>query len=322
MGVAIAFKKFAPHIASRKVLGASSGALASVCLVTNYPLDEAINGITKMSIHTRGLSLGPLDPRFNIFDIMRNDLSSLLHEDAHLMSSGKLFISLTKATTLENKVMSEFETKEELVDTLMASCFIPYFLGLIPPKVRGVSYLDGGITDNLPAHDEHTITVSPFAGIATIRPRPSNSKLPDIIYTPENAVRMVKTVFSPPPRDLANLCQEGFNDALNFIRKHDLFACDTCALLPHRPERTQCQRCKDLIGEARNASVTGEYLWSLEEAQLAENESIRENPFWNSIVMRTVKVLGAMACFPVDASLAVIRKTYRSWDDISDVFKK
>ena len=322
VGVAMAFKKFAPHISKRKVLGASSGALASMCLVTELPFDRAILGIAKMSIHCRSLALGPFDPRFNVYDIMRGELIASCREDAHLMSSKKLYISLTQVSTLENKVMSDFESREELVDALMASCFIPYFLGLIPPKIRGVSYIDGGITDNLPEHDENTITVSPFAGIATIRPRRSNTRLPDIIYTPENALRMVKTVFSPPPQALADLCQEGFNDALKFIMKHDLFACESCALLPRRPERNQCQKCRDLIIEAQSSKVTDDYLWSLKEAELAERRKIQESPFQNSILMRTVKVMGALAYYPLDASVAVVRKTYRSWDDILDLLKR
>ncbi|XP_018494493.1 patatin-like phospholipase domain-containing protein 2, partial [Galendromus occidentalis] len=255
VGVAIAFKKFAPHITSRKVLGASSGALASMCLVTNMPIDQIIKGIATMSTHCRSLALGPFDPRFSIFNIMKTALTENACEDAHQISTNKLFISLTRATTLENKMMSDFESREELIDVLLASCFIPYFLGLVPPTIRGVSYIDGGFTDNLPTHDENTITVSPFAGMATIRPRPSTSKLPDIIYTPENAIRMVKTVFSPPPKALAEVCQEGFKDALEFIREHDLFACESCALLPNKPETRSCRRCLDLISEAENAGV-------------------------------------------------------------------
>lgn len=322
VGVAIAFKKFAPHIASRKVLGASSGALASMCLVTNMPFDQAISGIAKMSIHCRSLTLGPFDPRFSIFDIMKGSLNEFTCEDAHLIGTNKLYISLTRAATLQNEIITDFESREELVDVLMASCFIPYFLGLIPPKVRGVTYIDGGFTDNLPTHDENTITVSPFAGMATIRPRPSNTKLPDIIYTPENAMRVVKTVFSPPPKALADLCQEGFNDALEFIWKHDLFACQSCATLPTRPTRNQCLRCLDLMSESKNARVTSEYLWPLEEAERAERENMQQNPFRNSIFMRTMRIFGAMASYPFDASVAVIQKTYHSWDEISDAIKR
>lgn len=42
---------------------------------------------------------------------------------------------------------------------------------MIPPKFRGVRYMDGGLSDNLLVLDEHTITVSPFCGESDICPR-------------------------------------------------------------------------------------------------------------------------------------------------------
>ena len=93
----------------------------------------------------------------------------------------------------------------------MASCFVPVFSGLIPPRYRGSRvigkkninlnnlmfllassqycflhmcnpslkisifisniYLDGGYSNNLPKLDKDTITVSPFSGCADICPQ-------------------------------------------------------------------------------------------------------------------------------------------------------
>ena len=63
---------------------------------------------------------------------------------------------------------------------LMCSCFIPFFSGMMPPKFRGVRFMDGGLSDNLLVLDEHTITVSPFCGESDICPR--DSETPRLIH--------------------------------------------------------------------------------------------------------------------------------------------
>lgn len=54
---------------------------------------------------------------------------------------------------------------------ILCSCWMPGFSGWVPPLFRGVRYLDGVLSDNLPLLDPHTITVSPFAGNVDICPR-------------------------------------------------------------------------------------------------------------------------------------------------------
>lgn len=76
-----------------------------------------------------------------------------------------------------NVIVSQFDTREELIQALLASSFIPIFSGLFPPKLKGVRYMDGGYSDNLPTLDENTITVSPFCGESDICPRDDSSQL-------------------------------------------------------------------------------------------------------------------------------------------------
>lgn len=59
----------------------------------------------------------------------------------------------------------------------MASAFVPFFSGFIPPKLGNVRYMDGGFSNNLPILDENTITVSPFCGESDICPRDSSVQL-------------------------------------------------------------------------------------------------------------------------------------------------
>ena len=78
---------------------------------------------------------------------------------------------------------------------LMCSCFIPFFSGMMPPKFRGVRFMDGGLSDNLLVLDEHTITVSPFCGESDICPR--DSETPRLIH-----VRISQNIKKASPKYL------------------------------------------------------------------------------------------------------------------------
>lgn len=101
----------------------------------------------------------------------------ILPDDAHIRVSGKLHISLTRVYDGKNVIVSQFDSREDLMQALLASAFVPVFSGLIPPKFKGVRYMDGGFSDNLPTLDENTITVSPFCGESDICPRDDSSQL-------------------------------------------------------------------------------------------------------------------------------------------------
>ena len=46
-------------------------------------------------------------------------------------------MSLTKVYDGKNMVVNQFDTREELIDVILASCFIPIFSGIVPPRYRG-----------------------------------------------------------------------------------------------------------------------------------------------------------------------------------------
>uniref|UniRef100_A0A914R5C1 PNPLA domain-containing protein n=1 Tax=Parascaris equorum TaxID=6256 RepID=A0A914R5C1_PAREQ len=93
--------------------------------------------------------------------IVRADLEMELPENAHILCSGRLRISLTRLSDMENAII--------------CSCFIPVYGGLRYPEFRGEIYIDGGATDNQPVTDEYTITVSPFSGANDICPSDADS---------------------------------------------------------------------------------------------------------------------------------------------------
>lgn len=60
--------------------------------------------------------LGPLSPSCKMVQMMRQFLYDVLPEDSYKAATGKLHVSLTRVTDGENVVVSEYRSKEELIE--------------------------------------------------------------------------------------------------------------------------------------------------------------------------------------------------------------
>ncbi|XP_050698649.1 1-acylglycerol-3-phosphate O-acyltransferase Pnpla3-like isoform X2 [Eriocheir sinensis] len=237
VGVAACLKKYAPNLLVNKISGASAGALAAVCLLCDSPLGIITSSVLKTATEARRCTLGPFSPTFNVEKLLREGLLSVLPDDAHKIVSGRLFISVTRVSDGKNILLSQFDTREELIHAILCSCWVPGFSGWVPPLCRGVRYLDGVLSDNLPHLDPHTITVSPFAGNVDICPRDKNAARgwaavnlanTSIELSKENLYRFARILFPPHPNVLSKMCQQGFNDALDFLQRNNLISCTRC----------------------------------------------------------------------------------------------
>nr|XP_003214822.1 PREDICTED: patatin-like phospholipase domain-containing protein 2 isoform X1 [Anolis carolinensis] len=232
IGVASCLQEHAPFLVAnaRTVYGASAGALTATALVTGACLGEAGANIIHVSKEARKRFLGPLHPSFNLVKIIRSCLYKTLPDNGHELASGRLGISLTRVSDGENVILSEFTSKEELIQACVCSTFIPVYCGLIPPSLQGVRYVDGGISDNLPQYElKNTITVSPFSGESDICPRDSSTNIHELRVTNtsiqfnlRNLYRLSKALFPPEPQVLQDMCKQGYKDALHFLRKNGL----------------------------------------------------------------------------------------------------
>uniref|UniRef100_A0A8C0GGD8 PNPLA domain-containing protein n=1 Tax=Chelonoidis abingdonii TaxID=106734 RepID=A0A8C0GGD8_CHEAB len=168
--------------------------------------------------------LGPLSPGCNMLRTIQKGLYKMLPENSHQVASGRLHISLTRVMDGQNVMVSEFSSKEDLIQALICSCFVPIYCGFIPPSFRGVRYVDGGFTNLQPCSDlEAVITVSPFTGELDICPR----DCPAIFYSfqifnssiqisVENLCRISYALF--PPSYLFFF--RGYQDAVLFLRRN------------------------------------------------------------------------------------------------------
>ncbi len=115
--------------------------------------------------------------------IVRDGIMSVMPHDAYRRASGRLFVSISEpvaatqwffGSPLRNRLVSVFHSNEDMMDALLASCYIPVYYET-PAVFRGAVVLDGGLTDNLPlspVHPDRTVTVSPnVLHNAHVRPR-------------------------------------------------------------------------------------------------------------------------------------------------------
>lgn len=179
--------------------------------------------ILRIANLARSFTLGPLDPRFNLQKCLEEVLRNHLPSDAHERATGRLFISVTRIHDKSNVILSEFRYREQLIQAILAGCFIPTYSGIIPVPFKGVRYIDGSVTNNQPVVDQHTIRVSPFSGEADICPRStpasSHANLVSMVVdvTEENLGRFFRVFIPQDPAAMIRLCQQGFDDALGYL---------------------------------------------------------------------------------------------------------
>ncbi|XP_014208809.1 patatin-like phospholipase domain-containing protein 2 isoform X2 [Copidosoma floridanum] len=326
VGVAVCFKQYAPHLLLDKISGASAGAIAACCLLCDLPIVEMTADVLKLAKEARKGSLGPFRPSFNVQDILLESFQKLMPEDVHTRVSGKLHISLTRVYDGKNVIVSQFNSRDDLVQALLASSFIPFFCGLLPPRFHGIRYMDGGFSDNLPTLDENTITISPFCGESDICPRDVSSQLfhvnlanTSIELSRQNMYRFARVLFPPNPEILSNMCKQGFDDALRFLTRNNLINCNRCLAVqstfvvsetiedPGSEYDPDCLECKMHRQEASVANLPETILMIFQEAIDSANKGIVNWLFKHKSV-RLLSLLSLPYTLPVDVVYVTFTK--------------
>ncbi|XP_056455603.1 patatin-like phospholipase domain-containing protein 2 isoform X1 [Gadus chalcogrammus] len=231
LGALSCILEHAPHLVRRasKIGGASSGCLVAASLVVGIPIETCCEYVMSMALAARRHQLSVLHPAFSLLGGVQDSLLRYLPPDAHLWASGRLCVSLTRLSDGENLLVTEFDNREELIQVLLCSCFFPLYCGVTPPSYRGVRYMDGALSNNMPLHDQrNTITVSPFCGEADICPREGGLGVLAVHYgnlgirvSQLNVKRIYRSFFPPEPAELAEMSHNGYMDALRFLRRND-----------------------------------------------------------------------------------------------------
>ncbi|XP_036127526.1 patatin-like phospholipase domain-containing protein 4 isoform X3 [Molossus molossus] len=190
--------------------GASAGSLvASVLLTAPEKLEECGEFTYVFAEEIRRQALGAATPGYDFMARLRSGMESILPPDAHTLACGRLHVSITNARSGRNCLVSAFCSREDLLQVLCASSFVPIYAGLRAVEYRGQALLcayrwkifwmgdrkeepvpfettwrdlegitlsekwvDGGLTDSLPIlPGGRTVTVSPFTGRLDISPQ-------------------------------------------------------------------------------------------------------------------------------------------------------
>ncbi|XP_051746221.1 patatin-like phospholipase domain-containing protein 4 isoform X2 [Ctenopharyngodon idella] len=158
---------------------------------------------------------------------LREGIEEILPPNAHQLANERLHISITNAKTYKNRMVSSFTSREDLIKVILASCFVPVYAGMKPVEFQGQKWIDGGITNCLPVLPVgRTITVSPFSGPQDISPTHKGiSKLHfrlanmSVVLSKDNIIRLKQALFPPSLARLKELDQEGYQDAVHFLKK-------------------------------------------------------------------------------------------------------
>ncbi|CAH0721423.1 unnamed protein product, partial [Brenthis ino] len=326
VGVAVCLKKYAPHLLIGKISGASFGALSACCLLCDLPIGEITTDVLRIVGDARAGALGPFSPSFNIQNVLLEGMQKYIPHNAHKIVSGKLHISLTRVYDGKNVIVSEFPTREDLLQAILASCFVPVFSGVLPPRFRGVRYMDGGFSDNLPVLDENTITVSPFCGESDICPRDLSSQLfhinlanTSIELSRENMTRFARILFPPKPDVLSNMCKQGFDDALRFLNRNNMISCTRCLAVQTtyhlqdvlddtiNPFDPDCEACKVHKEDALVDDLPDTVMSVFQNAIDSANSGI-VNWVMSQRGMQCVSLMALPYTLPVDIMYATITK--------------
>ncbi|XP_066517489.1 patatin-like phospholipase domain-containing protein 4 [Hoplias malabaricus] len=211
----------------RACAGASAGALVATVVITAPDKLEHCKEFTyRFASNVRRQKLGPLTPGYNFMLELRDGLEDILPTDAHLLANERLYVSVTNSRTGKNCMVSSFASRDDLIKVLLASSFVPIYAGLKPVEFQGQKWIDGGFTDSLPIFPAgRTITVSPFSGPQDVCPHHAGHRKihfrlanMNVLFSKENIVRLNQALFPPPISRLEAIQQEGYQDALRFLR--------------------------------------------------------------------------------------------------------
>jgi len=199
--------------------------MCALVLTCNVPLENVTRFVISLSMKARENTLGPFSPSFQLSEIVRLHLDSVLPDNVAEIVSGKLFVSITRLKSMKNLLVSEFRDKNDVIKAIVASSFVPVMSGLKPPKFRGEYALDGIYSDALPRLGDQSITVSPFKGDVSISP-PEESRghmsLPygsggSVHVSKHNVFKLKHSLIPPNIQKMKSFCEQGFSDARRFL---------------------------------------------------------------------------------------------------------
>ena len=154
--------------------GASAGAIVAVCAAAG--LSPARMIALCEGVYAETLRRGVVGA---VEGVLREALHRELPEDAHLRASGRVAVGVTRLFPPQREAISQFESREDLIDVVVASSFIPIYLApALATPLRGRAHVDGyfsAFLPELPVPCKETVDVTCFPPLAAALLRPADA---------------------------------------------------------------------------------------------------------------------------------------------------
>ncbi|XP_074092524.1 omega-hydroxyceramide transacylase isoform X2 [Macrotis lagotis] len=207
IGAVDALRDLAPRMldTAHRVVGTSAGSVVAALTVCGIGMHEYLKVLNIGVAEVRKSFLGPFSPSCKMVQMMRQFLYRVLPEDSYKLATGRLHVALTRMTDGENVVVSEFTSKEELIER----------------------YIDGGFTGMQPcSYWTDSITISAFSGQQDICPRDCPAIFHDFQlfnctfqFSLENIARMTHALFPPDLMALHEYYYRGYQDTVLYLKR-------------------------------------------------------------------------------------------------------
>lgn len=134
------------NIHIEKYSGASSGSIFIVLMACKIDNKTIVNEYSKL------IDDKTMYENYKI-DIIKKYLKKVLPNNCHEICTGKVFISISefKFPFIKNRIISKFESKNHLIDIILASSSFPVVINKnLFYRLKDNRYLDGYFSDNTP----------------------------------------------------------------------------------------------------------------------------------------------------------------------------
>ncbi|XP_061760477.1 patatin-like phospholipase domain-containing protein 2 [Nerophis ophidion] len=232
LGVAQCFLQNAPWIVrtAPRILGVSAGSLVAAAVACEMNLITMRNEMLSYAKKMHSFTLGPFSPSVNVLDWLECVLHKHLRPDAHLLANGRLAVAVTRLDNGEHILITEYLSKDDVIQALLCSCFVPGYCGMLPPSINGVHYMDGGFSSILPVVSlpGRILTVSPFSGETDVCPADTPCMW-DMVVTGltlkgnlANGLRFFNALYPLKVETVEQAYHSGYNDAIHFLLSNQL----------------------------------------------------------------------------------------------------
>jgi hypothetical protein len=198
--------------------GSSAGALVCAVVGGGVSMYDALQATKELALDCRTYGTA-----FRLGAVLRNFLEKFLPEDCHTKVNGRIRVAVTQVFRSPRGLLVDyFESREDLINGLLTSCFIPGYLAPRPATIfRNRICVDGGITMFMPpTAADKTVRVCAFPLYAP------EGISPDL--NPAETRAGMRQLFNwalEPAEDviLDELFDLGHQDAMAWVKKQEAF---------------------------------------------------------------------------------------------------